>query len=707
MANGVITGTTNISGVSCKIEWESVADVTNNKSTVTVNYYVTNNSGSYIGMSGIWSLKWKYADNTNEQTISVSGTTNAPVGQTTKQWTRSFEVSHADDGTRGIKIQLTGGYESTRISSGILTLDTIARECKFVSISPLNVEFGTSATITIEKPNTTVGAICTIELGSRNSTVNFDGATTSATWTLPSAWVDQLATGQNSLTATATLRTYTDSNHTTRIGQDKTYSFNAVRQGTVPTESTLPWYFYKDDINGYENGVTGNITGGNLSTNIVIQYEDVVSYTISGSTESESIPLGATISNTFSLTYDKTNYSFNPRQTIGATVSMQAYSVISGNTPSILPFGRWFITEIEASDQSPLVTLSGVDAMSAQFDSAFVDSESNYPRTLYDIAYDIASSCGITIQTPYFRNYNVSYSAMPNWPEDVTKRDVLAYIATCAGGIARIAYDGCLQIASLRCAIPNHEVSLDRYTEFVSKDGNTFEFNAIKVVDEDNNESWYVYNDAIESSPTNTIQIQSNPLLTSGIMSSILTCYTTDYRSSHNDAKMTYVGGSFSFLGSLRIMCGDEIKLYRTDGTVIPTQIIATSCDITFDAGGLNSEISCDMPTIYTDGTSGYSSTQTQVFNADGTINAKAISGSVLDYRTGTVSGVGTSVQSVTFDREMKGLPFVMVTQNGGSPSAVKVTSTTTSGFKIQAAINGCSFKYMAIYFSGVDADAE
>lgn len=135
MASGTIYGTTSNQYIDCKIEWSSVADTANNKSTVTASlYYKRNNTGYTTYGSGSFQI---IINNQNVGSTSVTLTIkdDAWVHAATK----SLTVSHDTEGKKSVKIKATGYISGTSLEAtyceGTATLDTIPRATTLSSVS--------------------------------------------------------------------------------------------------------------------------------------------------------------------------------------------------------------------------------------------------------------------------------------------------------------------------------------------------------------------------------------------------------------------------------------------------------------------------------------------------------------------------------------------------------------------------------------------
>ena len=90
-----------------------------------------------------------------------------------------------------------------------------------------------------------------------------------------------------------------------------------------------------------------------------------------------------------------------------------------------------------------LITLTLLDNME-KFDRPYA-SNLIYPRTLFDIVKNACDTCGVTLNTLQFPNYNFSISVKPD-TDSRTYRDVIGWCAAIAGCFAKCNPDGKLEL---------------------------------------------------------------------------------------------------------------------------------------------------------------------------------------------------------------------------------------------------------------------
>ena len=718
-----ILGDTNLYTLQCDavVSWAEIKGT--NQSRVTVSFWLAND-GDYIDLIAAWTLRWRVHDTSTYTDIPVNKDASGnPLHAKARtgvgwefQWERSFTVTHDESGNRSIDIDITGGSASTYTATYIndtnsdgtqkknnIKLDPITPKLIELNFFPESLAVGQTTEVQIKRPDgvqVNQMAMVTIGLGSHYANLdpytNYSSTLETKTWTFPSSWADVIS-GDIRI-GTIVVTTYIEGSQTA-IGS-KNYNWTAKKSSEPePEPEQLPEYTY-NNVSELFTGAVAYILplGTSHGDEIAITQEDIMSYDVSANLSSGEIPLGGTVSRDFSLTFDNTNYNINYRTIESAAVSVRAYS--SKTYPPAESdwhdFGVWYVKDITASDQSYQVTITGTDAMDILLDKPFV-APSSY-STVGFLLQHILTSCGMSndIETPEFINYDLAISETPDWSDDITFRDVVGYIAMCAAGYARISNTGKLQIVTPGHTAPKHTVDPEYYTELTNRGGQGFTFNALEVTQDDTS-TRHVIDSTIAPDPTNTIQVEWNPLLTDDVINTIMSKYNG----------LWIEGATLSWFGHPDVLPGDMLTVTRTNpserASTTVTMLI-TDYTLSFDSGGISCECNSNVPTVNSDGTSGYSSS-VQVFNPDGTVNAKAISGIPLEYRTGKVENVSSTATSVTFDNAMQGTPFVFVTQCGGSYAPAIVTNTTRNGFSIRSNVSGTKYKYMAIYFYGVASD--
>ena len=248
MITGTIIGSTGNQYIDAKIEWESVADPTNNRSTVTAAlYYKRNNTGFTTSGTGTFTI-----------TINgVKASANKYLTITNGAWVLAVEntvtVNHSADGTKSIGISATGSIPDTSLSStavnGTVKLETIARASTIDSLSCATKYFTGKMTYKYTPKSASHYNRCVVAL-------NLDGSFTqvkvislgqqtaaqkTATVTLSE---DELAIIYKKLPSTTqgvlrfTFRTYSDSGYSTQVGDAGYKEISLSIPNTTDTQPT-------------------------------------------------------------------------------------------------------------------------------------------------------------------------------------------------------------------------------------------------------------------------------------------------------------------------------------------------------------------------------------------------------------------------------------------------------------------------------------
>lgn len=241
MASGTINGTTSSFYCESKIEWSSVTDVANNKSTVTATLYLKRTNIS-ITYGKDWSM-----------VISIGGisTTITPGYKEIKtSWvlmgTATVTIPHNDNGLKSITISATGGCPGTSVTSiscsATVSLDTIARASSITSVS--DVTLGNKCNVKWTPNSASFWYRLRFSLGDWYGDTapihpNQTSAYTYTGYTIPLDVASKIREGTTG-TMTVTLYTYSDSHATTQTGSPSTKTFTVtVPLSTLPTVSIV------------------------------------------------------------------------------------------------------------------------------------------------------------------------------------------------------------------------------------------------------------------------------------------------------------------------------------------------------------------------------------------------------------------------------------------------------------------------------------
>lgn len=358
--------------------------------------------------------------------------------------------------------------------------------------------------------------------------------------------------------------------------------------------------------------IKGTITF-NDGTQLHITDSDILNYSFDPQIGSEGLPLGATEAASYRLELSNIGKVYTPEKFDNVEVHMFV-GIKEGNEYLYDDFGVWYVDECSAPEQSVSLNLSGYDALATRFNAFYEDDKGVYPTTIGSIAQTACLAAGIELKSISFPNAAVQVAKMPKWADETTLRDILSYCAICAGGFARIARNGQLEIVSFA---DGQTYTLDSgiYQTFTQTGGSAFAFNCIEAILKEDDEEYtrFAIDDSIKSNATNTIQIDYNPLLTSSILNSVV----AELRG------ITMEPGEVAWGGDPSVMCGDYYNVETLNGRTV--KIMVTAQSYSFD-GGLSVTESCNLPTLNTQTSATYS-TSTNMYDAKGNIKATRISG--------------------------------------------------------------------------------
>lgn len=234
--------------------------------------------------------------------------------------------------------------------------------------------------------------------------------------------------------------------------------------------------------------------------------------------EGGEFPLGSSVSSRLTLRLANTGGEWSSGGSlrgsavlIGGTVALEV-GVMDEGAYIYENIGVFAIESVKYNEGDTSISITGSDALMGLTDT-FTDY-GGYPLTLSAILTNMVTQSGLTLD-PSFNslpcNGSVSVTKKPDWGENVTYRQVLAYICAAGGAFVRTGRNGLLQIVPAYNPTPVYEIDTSMYMT-LTDDENAFTFNRVKV-DYGENESYSASVDGgIAEAPTNTITISENPI---------------------------------------------------------------------------------------------------------------------------------------------------------------------------------------------------
>ena len=416
-----------------------------------------------------------------------------------------------------------------------------------------------------------------------------------------------------------------------------------------------------------------------LTTGTIIDLTptNIVSYDIVENSASSGFALGEAQAATYTLVIDNVNHSYTAAMFNGANVQLElGIDPEDGSEMQYVPFGAWIIETSNLSRQSAMATLEGSDALATMFELEFADTF-KYPQTVGSLFSAVCGLAGVPVVSNVFFNSTVSIAAKPAWPEGTTLRGVIAYIAAVAGGFARMTRDGKLEIVSYADRTNAGSIYADTYKTIKTGGGAYFDFNCLGVKYMEAEEyTRYTVADGADNA-SNTLQIDSNPLYTASIATSVKNALNGFYAD----------GVSLEWVGDPTLRLGDVVTAVDTDGTEYT--IVVNSQTLRYD-GGLGASTASELATE-TGSSSGYVINE-PALNAAGMLNGgKLIVGSVVTEKlaarsitseklaAGAVNADKIAAGSVTADKlsadEIKAFIIEAVQAKIGEIVAGKITT--------------------------------
>lgn len=279
MASGVYdNGSTSSSYIKPRLVWTATPDVASNSSLVKVELWAqnTSNGSGYVDGTGTWQIMIgdQWSGKMSQYVKLQAGAGWVKV----IEWSRT--VPHESDGTKTIKIQATGGISASSqwssTKAGIqVDLDRIYKTGSTATATSLIAVDGSAAvTVTINAGFTGAYHKVTWTFGSRSHTVT--GATTSASYVIPTLWLDQIPTATSG-TGSVMVTTYADAACTQQVGSAVSMSFTA----------TVPAYMIPTLNSGWAS-VSPDNSGTNVPSGVYVVGYSKARATIDGSKLSAS-----------------------------------------------------------------------------------------------------------------------------------------------------------------------------------------------------------------------------------------------------------------------------------------------------------------------------------------------------------------------------------------------------------------------------------
>lgn len=261
--------------------------------------------------------------------------------------------------------------------------------------------------------------------------------------------------------------------------------------------------------------------------------------------------LGGTVAKTISFSLNNHDKKWDNISFKDAKVEAWSGLVISG-TPEYVPLGTFWIDS--AGKPLDVVDITGCDSI-LKLEKSYSSSTLTYPATIKQILEEIASKCGVSLTTSNIFNSDVTVNFTPDKTK-YTFRDILSFVATIAGGFARISRENQLEIVQL--IQPETGYSITPSLRASSKTDYTISITGLAYYGSLQN--------ILYGSDTYPLILDNNPLI-DGMLASTQTTVLESLYNLYNG--FTYTPFECEFVGDPRIDEGDYVVLTGTrDGDI-------------------------------------------------------------------------------------------------------------------------------------------
>ena len=156
-----------------------------------------------------------------------------------------------------------------------------------------------------------------------------------------------------------------------------------------------------------------------------------------------ALEFGGVVSKSFSASLQNNNKKYNGKRFNGKEVVVEAGLELPDGTIEYIPCGTFYVNY--AGKPYSIIKIEAADKM-LNAEKSYSSSTLTYPASLKQIAQDCASKMGISLLGD-FKNSSYIVNSKPD-VKLYTYRDILSFIASIAGGFARITRNNKLEIVS-------------------------------------------------------------------------------------------------------------------------------------------------------------------------------------------------------------------------------------------------------------------
>jgi hypothetical protein len=277
----------------------------------------------------------------------------------------------------------------------------------------------------------------------------------------------------------------------------------------------------------------------------------------------EDFEIGTVCSAELDMEINNISGNFSTAAFQGATVTASIAVQRADLTYEYCPLGVFYVDTVAKTETS--IMIKCYDAIVLM--EALYQSTLTYPKTLLQIAQDIATKAGLTLTNTNFPNASFSVAKAPNLA-GVTLRSALSWVAEAAGCFARIDRSGKLDINFY--ASSGQIISAANYFTLLHDDLSRAAITQVVIQQSVGGAS------VSAGIVGNTYTITGNPLLVNNPSGALTAIYTQ----LHN---FTYMPFNADWQGNPAFMAGDAITI--TDRNNNSYSTIMTECDISYEGG--------------------------------------------------------------------------------------------------------------------------
>lgn len=258
------------------------------------------------------------------------------------------------------------------------------------------------------------------------------------------------------------------------------------------------------------------------------------------------------------------------RTPLGAKISVEIGLLIDGEW-MYQPAGVFAIDKFIGKATDPSVTITGYDAMATEMEKPFTDGLT-YPQTLSSILTHISEKAKIGYIGHLAANGDVQITQKPDWGENCTFRQALAYVCQAGASYGQMTRGGILGIFPTWREDQQLSLAPDNYMEN-SHDERLFSFNWIHVTPFDNGKETIKsrVDSSIGSNSSNTLKIEKNPLFVS--TQTAAQTMADGIASALSGAK--WRASDFRWRGDPAVEIGCRVDIRERSGDVFQTTIMS------------------------------------------------------------------------------------------------------------------------------------